>query len=222
MAELNPFKIAQAQLAEAATIMDLLSAIKPKAVLFLGKCGGLKKKNQLGDLILPIAESNGDLTVVMANPRDHFALKALSMASGKRILPQVGIASSWNEVTPCNMTLRKLAEHAKVGVREAGGFPLEFGTITVSDGISMGHEGMRASLVSREVIADSVETVGGCQAFDGVVAIGGEAGPGLVGRLGEVAEQRQRRDAQPEAAPVAMPPGVHRRIPGAVVRRAAG
>ena len=79
-------------------------------------------------------------------------LRAVGMGDGDWDKPQVAIASSWNEVTPCNMTLRKLAEHAKVGVREAGGFPLEFGTITVSDGISMGHEGMRASLVSREVI----------------------------------------------------------------------
>jgi dihydroxy-acid dehydratase len=76
-------------------------------------------------------------------------LRAVGMGDGDWEKPQVAIASSWNEVTPCNMTLRKLAEHAKVGVREAGGFPMEFGTITVSDGISMGHEGMRASLVSR-------------------------------------------------------------------------
>ena len=70
---------------------------------------------------------------------------------------QVGVASSWNEVTPCNMPLDRLAKRAKAGIRDAGGFPIEFVTIAVSDGISMGHEGMRASLVSREVIADSVE-----------------------------------------------------------------
>jgi dihydroxy-acid dehydratase len=86
-------------------------------------------------------------------------LRAVGMTDDDWVKPQVAIASSWNEVTPCNMTLRKLAEHAKVGVRAAGGFPMEFGTITVSDGISMGHEGMRASLVSREVITDSVECV---------------------------------------------------------------
>jgi dihydroxy-acid dehydratase len=78
------------------------------------------------------------------------------MGDGDWDKPQVAIASSWNEVTPCNVTLRKLAEDAKAGVRAAGGFPMEFGTITVSDGISMGHEGMRASLVSREIICDSV------------------------------------------------------------------
>jgi len=83
------------------------------------------------------------------------------------------VASAWNEVTPCNMTLRKLAEHVKGGVRASGGFPMEFGTITVSDGISMGHEGMRASLVSREVITDSVETVMHAERLDGFVGLAG-------------------------------------------------
>ena len=75
-------------------------------------------------------------------------LRAVGMGDDDWDKPQVGVASAWNEVTPCNMTLRKLAEQAKDGVHAAGGFPMEFGTITVSDGISMGHEGMRASLVS--------------------------------------------------------------------------
>src|ERR671927_1872909 len=87
--------------------------------------------------------------------------------------PQIGVASSWNEVTPCNMSLDRLAKRAKDGVRQAGGFPLEFMTIAVSDGISMGHEGMRASLVSREVIADSVETVMHAERFDALVAFAG-------------------------------------------------
>lgn len=87
--------------------------------------------------------------------------------------PQVGIASSWNEVTPCNMPLARLAKAAKEGVRVAGGFPLEFNTIAVSDGISMGHEGMRASLVSREIIADSVECVMHAERLDGLVALAG-------------------------------------------------
>ena len=87
--------------------------------------------------------------------------------------PQVAIASAWNEVTPCNMTLRKLAEHTKAGIHAAGGFGMEFGTITVSDGISMGHEGMRASLVSREVITDSVETVMHAERLDGFVGLAG-------------------------------------------------
>ena len=87
--------------------------------------------------------------------------------------PQIGVASSWNEVTPCNLPLDRLAKRAKQGVRAAGGFPLEFVTIAVSDGISMGHEGMRASLVSREVIADSVETVMHAERFDGMVTLAG-------------------------------------------------
>ncbi|MEQ1700735.1 MAG: dihydroxy-acid dehydratase [Ilumatobacteraceae bacterium] len=100
-------------------------------------------------------------------------LRAVGMTDDDWVKPQVAIASTWNEVTPCNMTLRKLAEHAKDGVRAAGGFPMEFGTITVSDGISMGHEGMRASLVSREVITDSVECVMHAERLDGFVGLAG-------------------------------------------------
>jgi hypothetical protein len=100
-------------------------------------------------------------------------LRAVGMTDNDWDKPQIGVASAWNEVTPCNLTLRKLAERAKEGVREAGGFPLEFGTITVSDGISMGHEGMRASLVSREVITDSVECVMHAERFDGFVGLAG-------------------------------------------------
>ncbi|MCA9413474.1 MAG: dihydroxy-acid dehydratase [Candidatus Omnitrophica bacterium] len=87
--------------------------------------------------------------------------------------PQIGIASTWGMVTPCNMHINGLAEHAAKGANEAGGKAVEFNTITISDGISMGTEGMKYSLVSREVIADSIETVVGCQGFDGLVAIGG-------------------------------------------------
>ena len=87
--------------------------------------------------------------------------------------PQVGIASTWSMVTPCNMHINKLAEQAEIGINDAGGKGVLFNTITISDGISMGSEGMKYSLVSREVIADSIETVVGCQGFDGVVAIGG-------------------------------------------------
>ncbi len=86
---------------------------------------------------------------------------------------QVGVASSWNEVTPCNMPLDRLAKRSKEGVREAGGFPLEFVTIAISDGISMGHEGMRGSLVSREIIADSVECVMHSERFDALVTFAG-------------------------------------------------
>ena len=100
-------------------------------------------------------------------------LRAVGMTDADWDKPQVGVASSWNEVTPCNLPLDHLAERAKVGVRDAGGFPFEFVTIAVSDGISMGHEGMRASLVSREVIADSVETMVHAERFDALVTFAG-------------------------------------------------
>ena len=87
--------------------------------------------------------------------------------------PQVGIASTWSDLTPCNMHIDELARHAASGTEAAGGKPVSFGTITVSDGISMGTRGMRYSLVSREVIADSIETVAGAEGFDGLVGIGG-------------------------------------------------
>lgn len=100
-------------------------------------------------------------------------LRAVGMSDGDWDRYQVGVASSWNEVTPCNIPLDRLAKRAKEGVRDAGGFPLEFNTIAVSDGISMGHEGMRASLVSREVIADSVETVMHAERMDALVTFAG-------------------------------------------------
>ena len=100
-------------------------------------------------------------------------LRAVGMTDDDWDKPQIGVASSWNEVTPCNLPLGRLAKRAKDGVRDAGGYPLEFVTIAVSDGISMGHEGMRASLVSREVIADSVETVMHAERFDGLVTLAG-------------------------------------------------
>ncbi|TXL00019.1 dihydroxy-acid dehydratase, partial [Methylococcaceae bacterium HT1] len=87
--------------------------------------------------------------------------------------PQIGIASTWSMVTPCNMHINKLADDTARGVDNANGKAVIFNTITISDGISMGTEGMKYSLVSREVIADSIETVTGCQGFDGIVAIGG-------------------------------------------------
>jgi dihydroxy-acid dehydratase len=100
-------------------------------------------------------------------------LRAVGMTDDDWAKAQVGVASSWNEVTPCNLPLDRLAKQAKEGVREAGAFPIEFVTIAVSDGISMGHEGMRASLVSREVIADSVETVMHAERFDALVTFAG-------------------------------------------------
>ena len=100
-------------------------------------------------------------------------LRAVGMGDDDWVKPQIGIASSWNEITPCNMSLDRLAKASKEGVFAAGGFPMQFGTISVSDGISMGHEGMHFSLVSREVIADSVETVMNAERFDGMVTFAG-------------------------------------------------
>ncbi|MCL4421746.1 MAG: dihydroxy-acid dehydratase, partial [Actinobacteria bacterium] len=100
-------------------------------------------------------------------------LRAVGMTDDDWDKPQVAVASSWNEVTPCNLPLDHLAKRAKDGVLRAGGFPLEFVTIAVSDGISMGHEGMRASLVSREIIADSVEVMMHAERFDALVALAG-------------------------------------------------
>ena len=100
-------------------------------------------------------------------------LRAVGMTDLDWDKPQIGVASSWNEVTPCNMPLDVLAKKSKEGVFSAGGYPLQFNTIAVSDGISMGHEGMRASLVSREVIADSVEIMMHAERFDGFVALAG-------------------------------------------------
>ncbi len=100
-------------------------------------------------------------------------LRAVGFDEADMARSQVGIASTWSMVTPCNMHIDSLVKHVGMGVEAAGGKGIIFNTITISDGIAMGTEGMKYSLVSREVIADSVETVGGCQAFDGLVAIGG-------------------------------------------------
>jgi len=100
-------------------------------------------------------------------------LRAVGMGDEDWVKPQIGIASSWNEITPCNLSLDRLAKASKKGVIDAGGFPMQFGTISVSDGISMGHEGMHFSLVSREVIADSVETVMQAERLDGMVTFAG-------------------------------------------------
>jgi dihydroxy-acid dehydratase len=100
-------------------------------------------------------------------------LRAVGMGEDDWARPQVGVASSWNELTPCNLSLQRFAQRAKAGVRAAGGWPMEFGTVSVSDAISMGHEGMRASLVSREVIADSVELAMHAERLDAMVLLAG-------------------------------------------------
>src|SRR5207342_840532 len=114
-----------------------------------------------------------DVTTGMQKAPARAMLRAVGMTDDDWDKPQIGVASSWNEITPCNLSLHRLALRVKHGVFRAGGFPLQFGTISVSDGISMGHEGMRASLVSREVIADSVETVMHAERLDGLVTFAG-------------------------------------------------
>jgi dihydroxy-acid dehydratase len=114
-----------------------------------------------------------DVTDGIEKAASRGMLRAVGMGDEDWVKPQIGVASSWSEVTPCNLSLDRLAEAAKQGVHAAGGYPLEFGTISVSDGISMGHEGMHFSLVSREVIADSVETVMQAERLDGSVLLAG-------------------------------------------------
>ena len=116
---------------------------------------------------------SGVVTDGMERAPQRGMLRAVGMGDEDWVKPQIGIASSWNEITPCNLSLDRLAKAAKTGVFAAGGFPMQFGTISVSDGISMGHEGMHFSLVSREVIADSVETVMQAERFDGMVTFAG-------------------------------------------------
>jgi dihydroxy-acid dehydratase len=114
-----------------------------------------------------------DVTDGMERAGARAMLRAVGMTDADWGKSQVGIASSWNEVTPCNMPLDRLAKRAKLGVRDAGGFPIEFVTIAISDGISMGHEGMRGSLVSREIIADSIECVMHSERLDALVTFAG-------------------------------------------------
>ncbi len=121
----------------------------------------------------PMKPRSSEVTDGMERAPARAMLRAIGMTDDDWDKPQIGVASSWNEVTPCNMPLDRLAKRAKEGVRAAGGFPIEFVTIAVSDGISMGHEGMRASLVSREVIVDSVETVMHAERMDALVTFAG-------------------------------------------------
>jgi dihydroxy-acid dehydratase len=114
-----------------------------------------------------------DVTLGNGRAPARAMLRAMGLTDADMTKPQIGVASSWNEVTPCNLPLDRLAKRTKVAVRNGGGVPFEFVTIAVSDGISMGHEGMHASLVSREVIADSVECVMHAERFDAMVTLAG-------------------------------------------------
>ena len=121
----------------------------------------------------PMKPRSGLVTDGLERAPARGMLRAVGMQDEDWVKPQIGIASSWNEITPCNLSLDRLAKASKQGVIDAGGFPMQFGTISVSDGISMGHEGMHFSLVSREVIADSVETVMQAERLDGMVTFAG-------------------------------------------------
>ncbi|OBF60017.1 dihydroxy-acid dehydratase [Mycobacterium sp. 852002-50816_SCH5313054-b] len=123
--------------------------------------------------VADIKPRSRDVTDGLEKAAARGMLRAVGMGDEDFAKPQIGVASSWNEITPCNLSLDRLAKAVKEGVFSAGGYPLEFGTISVSDGISMGHEGMHFSLVSREVIADSVETVMQAERLDGSVLLAG-------------------------------------------------
>lgn len=123
--------------------------------------------------VADIKPRSRDVTDGLEKAAARGMLRAVGMNDEDFAKPQIGVASSWNEITPCNLSLDRLANAVKEGVFSAGGYPLEFGTISVSDGISMGHEGMHFSLVSREVIADSVEVVMQAERLDGSVLLAG-------------------------------------------------
>lgn len=123
--------------------------------------------------VADIKPRSRDVTEGLEKAAARGMLRAVGMDDEDFAKPQIGVASSWNEITPCNLSLDRLANAVKEGVFSAGGYPLEFGTISVSDGISMGHEGMHFSLVSREVIADSVEVVMQAERLDGSVLLAG-------------------------------------------------
>src|SRR4030081_2606811 len=123
--------------------------------------------------LVDIKPRSRDVTDGLEKAAARGMLRAVGMDDDDFAKPQIGVASSWNEITPCNLSLDRLAKAVKDGVFAAGGYPMEFCTISVSDGISMGHEGMHFSLVSREVIADSVETVMQAERLDGSVLLAG-------------------------------------------------
>ncbi|MCE5289964.1 MAG: dihydroxy-acid dehydratase [Nocardiaceae bacterium] len=123
--------------------------------------------------MVDIKPRSRDVTDGLEKAAARGMLRAIGMGDDDFAKPQIGVASSWNEITPCNLSLDRLAKASKDGVYQGGGYPMEFGTISVSDGIAMGHEGMHFSLVSREVIADSVETVMMAERLDGSVLLAG-------------------------------------------------
>ncbi|WP_026449148.1 dihydroxy-acid dehydratase [Actinopolyspora mortivallis] len=131
------------------------------------------KVSESGTPRSPLKPRSHEVTDGLERAAARGMLRAVGMRDDDFSKPQIGVASSWNEITPCNLSLKRLAGSAKEGVHAANGYPLEFGTISVSDGISMGHEGMHYSLVSREMIADSVETVMQAERLDGSLLLAG-------------------------------------------------
>jgi len=140
------------------------------------------------DKIRSLKIHSQDVTEGLRRAPSRAMLRAVGMTDADFDKPQVGVASTWNEVTPCNLPLARLAQRTKAGVRAGGGFPFEFVTIAVSDGISMGHEGMHASLVSREIIADSVEAMMHAERFDAFVGLAGcdKSLPGMLMAAGRL------------------------------------
>jgi len=140
------------------------------------------------DKIRSLKIHSQDVTEGFRRAPSRAMLRAVGMTDADFEKPQVGVASTWNEVTPCNLPLARLAQRTKEGVRAAGGFPFEFVTIAVSDGIAMGHEGMHASLVSREIIADSVEAMMHAERFDAFVGLAGcdKSLPGMLMAAGRL------------------------------------
>ncbi|MGA2529180.1 MAG: dihydroxy-acid dehydratase [Acidimicrobiales bacterium] len=140
------------------------------------------------DKIRSLKIHSQDVTEGFRRAPSRAMLRAVGMTEADFDKPQIGVASTWNEVTPCNLPLARLAQRAKQGVRDAGGFPFEFVSIAVSDGIAMGHEGMHASLVSREIIADSVEAMMHAERFDGFVGLAGcdKSLPGMLMAAGRL------------------------------------
>src|SRR5438128_607176 len=124
-------------------------------------------------------------------------LKAIGFTDEDLKKPIIGVANTWIETMPCNFNLRELAEHVKAGVRAAGGTPMEFNTVAISDGVTMGTEGMKASLVSRDLIADSIELVARGRMFDGIVALVDPRKHQVAFRCGQVAVDAVRADRKP-------------------------
>ncbi|KAF0971338.1 Dihydroxy-acid dehydratase [Gordonia sp. YY1] len=149
------------------------SGIKRNLITFAGHYGGFMTNRTETGVEADIKPRSRDVTDGLEKTAARGMLRAVGMGDDDWAKPQIGVGSSWNEITPCNLSLDRLAKAVKGGVHEGGGYPLEFGTISVSDGISMGHEGMHFSLVSREVIADSVETVMSAERLDGSVLLAG-------------------------------------------------